>query len=71
MTVLCLPACLPACLPLMMGLLHTLLIDHGTNDGQNCVNVWPFLAGHGAVWERNKCIIPRSRNGACARHPAP
>jgi hypothetical protein len=38
-------------------------VYHGTNDGQNCVNVWPFLAKHGAEWKRNKCIIPRSRNG--------
>jgi hypothetical protein len=39
------------------------VVYHGTNDGQNCVNTWPFLPGHGAVWEGNKCIIPRSRNG--------
>lgn len=38
------------------------VIYHGHNDGQNCVNVWPFLAGHGAVWQGNKCVIPNSFN---------
>ena len=38
------------------------VIYHGANDGQNCVNTWPFLPGHGAVWEGNKCILPRSNN---------
>ena len=23
------------------------IIYHGHNDGQNCVNTWPFLPGHG------------------------
>ena len=38
------------------------VIYHGHNDGQNCVNTWPFLAGHGAVWEGNKCVLPLSNN---------
>jgi len=38
------------------------IIYHGHNDGQNCVNTWPFLPGHGAVWEGNKCVLPRSNN---------
>ena len=38
------------------------VVYHGANDGQNCVNTWPFLAGHGAVWEGNRCILPRSNN---------
>jgi len=38
------------------------VVYHGHNDGQNCVNVWPFLPEHGAVWENNKCILPRSNN---------
>ena len=38
------------------------VIYHGTNDGQNCVNTWPFLTGHGVVWQGNKCVLPRSNN---------
>jgi len=38
------------------------IIYHGHNDGQNCVNTWPFLPGHGAVWEGNRCVLPRSTN---------
>jgi|TARA_B110000902_G_scaffold255806_1_gene321638 hypothetical protein len=38
------------------------IIYHGHNDGQNCVNTWPFLAGHGANWSDNKCILPKSTN---------
>ena len=36
--------------------------DHDGNDGQNCLNSWPFLPGHGAVYNHNKCILPRSNN---------
>ena len=39
------------------------IVYHGHNDGQNCVNVWPFLPGHGANWSDNICIIPAARNG--------
>lgn len=38
------------------------IVYHGHNDGQNCVNTWPFLPGHGAVYTGNKCILPRSTN---------
>ena len=38
------------------------IVYHGHNDGQNCVNTWPFLPEHGAVWENNTCILPRSTN---------
>jgi hypothetical protein len=38
------------------------VVYHGHNDGQNCVNTWPFLPGHGAVYSGNKCILPRSLN---------
>jgi hypothetical protein len=36
--------------------------DHDGNDGQNCLNAWPFLPNHGAVYNHNKCILPRSNN---------
>ena len=36
--------------------------DHDGGDGQNCLNTWPFLPGHGAVYNHNKCILPRSNN---------
>ena len=36
--------------------------DHDGNDGQNCINTWPFLPGHGAVYKGNKCVLPRSNN---------
>ena len=32
------------------------------NDGQNCLNAWPFLPNHGASYTRNKCILPESTN---------
>jgi len=38
------------------------IVYHGHNDGQNCVNTWPFLPDHGAVWENNTCILPKSTN---------
>jgi len=38
------------------------IIYHGHNDGQNCLNTWPFLTGHGAVYTGNKCVLPRSNN---------
>lgn len=38
------------------------IIYHGHNDGQNCVNTWPFLPGHGYTYKHNKCILPRSLN---------
>ena len=27
------------------------VVYHGHNDGQNCVNTWPFLPGHGAMYD--------------------
>ena len=38
------------------------VVYHGHNDGQNCFNTWPFLPGHGAVYEDNVCILPKSTN---------
>ena len=38
------------------------VVYHGSNDGQNCYNTWPFLPGHGAVYEDNKCVLPDSDN---------
>lgn len=35
---------------------------HGGNDGQNCVNAWPMVPGHGCEWTGNKCVLPRSNN---------
>lgn len=29
-------------------------------DGQNCINTWPFLIGHGTVYKRNKCFLPHT-----------
>lgn len=36
------------------------IVYHGHNDGQDCVNSWPFLTGHGVKWSGNKCILPKS-----------
>ena len=36
--------------------------DHDGNDGQNCINAWPFLADHGMVYHGNKCLLPKSNN---------
>ena len=38
------------------------VVYHGQNDGQNCFNSWPFLPGHGAVYEDNVCVLPKSTN---------
>ena len=38
------------------------IVYHGHNDGQDCVNSWPFLTGHGVEWRGNKCILPKSTN---------
>ena len=38
------------------------IIYHGQNDGQNCVNTWPFLPDHGAEYHGNRCILPKSTN---------
>ena len=35
---------------------------HGGNDGQNCVNAWPMVPGHGCEWTGNKCVLPKSNN---------
>ena len=29
-------------------------------DGQNCINTWPFLAGHGTVYKGNRCFLPHT-----------
>ena len=46
---------------------HDSIISHNVfyhsvagNDGQNCLNAWPFLPDHGASYTHNKCILPES-----------
>jgi hypothetical protein len=38
------------------------VVYHGHNDGQNCLNTWPFLPDHGALYQRNRCVLPKSSN---------
>jgi hypothetical protein len=38
------------------------VVYHGTNDGQNCFNSWPFLPNNGALYENNTCVLPKSTN---------